>query len=41
MSNDLDHALTEISDPLDALIGSVDIDAIDTAIYLRQKFPAR
>jgi len=34
----LEHALTETADPVDALIGSVDlgpIDDIDAAIYLQ------
>ena len=34
----LEHALTESADPVDALIGSVDIDPIDdidAAIYLQ------
>lgn len=34
----LEHAFTEIPDPVDALIGSVDIDPIDdidAAIYLQ------
>ena len=37
----LDHALTESPDPVDALIGSVDIDPIDdidAAIYLQVSF---
>ena len=38
VNNDLDHALAESPDPVDALIGSVDIDPIDdidAAIYLQ------